>query len=523
MMFRATKALLLILFSFPAWAATPITAGTDLSTVLNSSGEYELQAGTHTVSTGFTMATSVTLTCVPEASILLSSSVILKFDDNNIISGCNWRMSNDSRLQAEAVSGNTFVQNAIIENNVFSTSGTITTAPTLRFGQGFNSYHRNNIVMNNSFFSVVVLEEVGDNIDYIGNQWFGMDNLRPLQWWGSNHDILRNYVNGGIFGLSALGKHNIAANRRPCTNNNVSSNIVLNTSEEGISFDVVGNVAAETVLREYDTVASKPGGDVINLTSANWIAQTTYTGSLYDAVFTSGTLAGQRFKITTHLGAAFTLSGLSSVYASVTVGDGVSIQLSCYGNTIANNIVIPKLTSTRAHTSGIALHGTGVDTNIINNIVYGENDGVGAGESGYTYFAIREASLNSITATDSITGNARRGPVGLNQVIGNRNLGGGIGSDYKNYGGSPDYTPPPSTYSDNLTISSSSIFWVGGDAPTTAEGFKLKPLSPLLGEGSPLGAKYDYESKRCGNPSTIGPFCSIAQDSRSSYIPRTTY
>lgn len=494
-MFRAL-ACAAFLFAAPAWGATPITAGTDLSTVLNSSGEYELQAGTHTAST-FTIAANVALTSQYGSTLVVPENVILEYRDGFSMVGMQVLMATGSQIKAEAESGDTYVDGALLQENTFRTTGTITTAPRIYIGQGFNSYHRNIVIKDNDFWSIVLLEEVGDRNKFTGNFFYEMTGLRPLQWWGSNHLIAGNYVNGGIFGITALGKHNIAAGRRPCTGNRVESNVVLNTSEEGISFDVVGNVATETVLREYDTVASKPGGSVINLASANWSAQTTYTGSVYDAVFVSGTLAGQRFKITTHSGAAFTLSGLSDVYASVTVGDGVSVQLSCYDNTIANNISIPLLAADRAHTSGIVLHGTGVGMRIYNNIAYGENDGVGAGEGGLTNFAIRETSLNSITAgtcggdgsavingtRDSITCTQRRGPVGLNSIYSNRHVGGGIGSDYKNYGGASDYTPPPSTYTDNQASTRAAIGWVGGTNPTTAEGFRLSASSSLAGAG----------------------------------------
>lgn len=64
--------------------------------------------------------------------------------------------------------------------------------------------------------------------------------------------------------------------------------------------------------------------------------------------------------------------------------------------------------------------------------------------------------------------------------------------------------------------------FIGGPNPTTADGFRLKPNSPLIGTGD-IGAKYDYDNKRCGNPSNIGVFCSVYQDTRSSYSIRTDY
>lgn len=65
--------------------------------------------------------------------------------------------------------------------------------------------------------------------------------------------------------------------------------------------------------------------------------------------------------------------------------------------------------------------------------------------------------------------------------------------------------------------------FIGGTSPTTAEGFRLMSISPNVGAGSPNGAKYDYDNIRCGNPSNIGAFCTTYQDTRSSYSIRTDY
>jgi hypothetical protein len=68
--------------------------------------------------------------------------------------------------------------------------------------------------------------------------------------------------------------------------------------------------------------------------------------------------------------------------------------------------------------------------------------------------------------------------------------------------------------------------FLGGSSPTTAEGFRPLPSSPLLGAGSPLGAKYDYEGYRFGNPPNIGAFVNNGPNSysrRSNYDRRTTF
>jgi hypothetical protein len=68
--------------------------------------------------------------------------------------------------------------------------------------------------------------------------------------------------------------------------------------------------------------------------------------------------------------------------------------------------------------------------------------------------------------------------------------------------------------------------FLGGSSPTTADGFRPLPSSPLLGTGSPLGAKYDYEGYRFGNPPNIGAFVNNGPNSysrRSNYDRRTTF
>lgn len=504
--------LILCLFLLPlsAWATvTVVPAGTNLTTVLNTSGDYELQYGTHTLTVDFKTASNVSITAVEGATLVLPTGIDLEYRDGFLLSGVQIRMADSARIKAVAESGDSHTNGAdIIGNTIIATGDAVSgsTAPHLYLGQGFNSYHRNIRIRGNILNRVFILEEVGDSITYEENIFLNMDSLRPLQFWGSNHIVRGNYVSGGILGISVLGRHDIAANRRQCMNNSITSNIVIGTSEEGISMDVIGNVGAQSVVREYDTVGSKPGSPVINLSSANWAAQTNYNGSRYSVIFVSGTLRGQRFLITDHVGAGFTLDMASTDYANVAVGDGVSVQLACYASTIANNITIPALKSHRAHTSGIVLHGTGVGITIANNIAYGINDGEGAGDGALTNFAIRETSLNSIDPASSITGNLRRAPVGGNTISNNRNLGGGIGHDYKNYGSATDYTALPSTYGGNSDLAAAAVGWIGGPSPSTAGGFRLNGSSPLRKAGTNVGALTDYLGRAFFPTPSIGAY-----------------
>lgn len=501
--------ILALLLIAPSVDAAPITAGTDLSTVLNTPGDYELQAGNHQVTTTFTMATSVRLTAAPGATLTIKNSQHLIFDDGNVISGVPFLMESGSRLQAAAVSGNTQVATATIIGNTFSQSGTVSTTPLIRIGQGFNSLHSNITIKDNVFDAVYILQEVGRNISYIGNRFYDMDGLRPIQLWGSDNRVIGNYVDGGVFGISILGKANIAADRASCTNNLIASNIVLNTSEEGISMDTVGNVAAEATIREYDTIKTATGTPIVTLNSANWAAQTTYTGSKYDLVVVSATntsLVNRIFKITTHSGRNFTLDISADDYAKFSVGDGVAIALACTGNTIANNVVIPALFSDRANTTGITLHGQGIGNTIANNVVYGESDGVGSGDTDITKFGIREFSLNGITASDSVTGLQRRAPVGLNRIFNNRVIGGGFGAEYKDYGSNTSYTSSSSVYRNTASASTTRFGFYGGAHTDPGKAYKITSGSSLYSAGYPIPGLTDYQGRSFNSVPSIGAY-----------------
>lgn|GEM_PF-5319442 len=506
---RWLSALLGVALTLPAWAVpTEITAGTDLTGVLNSSGEYELQDGAHTIAANFTTAADVIVTATEGATLYINSSVIFEYRDGFELRGVQVRMANDSELKTEAESGDTHVDGAVLSGNTFMTTGTITTNPQVRISQGFATYQRNIDIEDNDFFGVEVYEEFADATHIVGNRFFDFDtDGYPIRYWGSNHYIARNFITGGQIGIGALGRHDLNAFRLPCTGNRIISNIVLNTSEEGISFDSLANNGTWTVLREYDTVATTPGSSVITLADGDWAAQTTYNSSRYDAVFTSGDLAGTRHKITTHSGASFTLSIDGGDYALIQVGDGVSVQLSCYGNTIAHNVVMPTLASHRANVSGIVLHGIGINNQIYNNVVYGETDGVGTGDNNFTYLAIREANLNSVNPASGITGNQRRGPVGPNMIVSNRSLGGGMGANYRNYGAAGDYTPPESTYTDNSELSADEITaWLALRSATTADMLRPSADSPLCAAGTYIAGARDFDDLPMGYPADICAF-----------------
>jgi len=93
-------------------------------------------------------------------------------------------------------------------------------------------------------------------------------------------------------------------------------------------------------------------------------------------------------------------------------------------------------------------------------------------------------------------------------------------------GGTVDFAGWKTASSQDAASISANPQFLGGSSPTTAEGFRPLPSSPLLGAGSPLGAKYDYEGYRFGNPPNIGAFVNNGPNSysrRSNYDRRTTF
>lgn len=495
---------------------TLIPEGSDLAAALANPGEYELGPGFHPLAGTVTTAANVTLTAHAAARLSLANGAVLRYDDAFILRGVSCELGSGAILQPLAISGNARVDGATLEGNRFTS---LAASPGyVRVGQGFNDYHRNIRIAGNLFDRSFVLIETGDAISILANRFINLEaSLRAITLWGSNCRALYNWVDdcAGL-GITLLGREDTAANRRLCTGNVIASNLVTGTADEGISIDVVGDIGAACTIREYDTVASKPGGNVINLSSGAWAAQTTYTGSRYHAVFISGALAGRYFLVTTHNGASFTLSGISGgEYSSITAGDGVSIQLLAYGNTIANNTIVPKLAAGDAYTTGIVLHGMGIDNDIFNNICAG----YGSDPGGFiTKFGIREYLLNGITPASSITGNARRGMVCSNRIRHNIVIAGGLGAEYRDYGSNPTYLPaPPSTYSGNSELADPGF--VGGVLPAPGaapDAYRLRAGSAAIRTGAAL-ATYaasfrDYGGRRPRMPPDIGAWQRRAWD-----------
>ena len=69
----------------------------------------------------------------------------------------------------------------------------------------------------------------------------------------------------------------------------------------------------------------------------------------------------------------------------------------------------------------------------------------------------------------------------------------------------------------NATCTNADPRYIGGTSPSTASGFQLLRSSPLIGAGSPLGAKYDYNGIRFSNPPSIGAYSDSAFGFRSTY------
>ena len=123
--------------------------------------------------------------------------------------------------------------------------------------------------------------------------------------------------------------------------------------------------------------------------------------------------------------------------------------------------------------------------------------------------------------TVTLTNNALYG--GAAAVTG-ASIGGTVTDDYARHGNQSGTAYSGVTAGANSAAAAPRF--LGGTSPTTAEGFRPLSSSPLLGAGSPLGAKYDYEGYRFGNPPNIGAFVNNGPNSysrRSNYDRRTTF
>jgi hypothetical protein len=211
---------------------------------------------------------------------------------------------------------------------------------------------------------------------------------------GKRNHITNNTIRGGTTSILFMwSQWNGGGEASVIEDNVVTGNVYSGASEEGISFDVMGN-SRDNGLFEYDALTAVDGQTV---TLSNR-AFPDYTG--YDVVFVDGELAGRTRTITAQNGNAFTLA---ASLAGAAPADHVTLAAVYKRNYVAYN------TGTSASTA-LLLYGNCFGNTLEYNTVTGDNQ-------------IRVSSVNHLTpAGGSVTlkgTTSARAPSGFNTVRGN--------------------------------------------------------------------------------------------------------
>lgn len=471
---------------------TDVSAGTDLTGVLDSSGEYRLLDGTHTLSTSLNMADDIILTGTSGAVLSLGGGVLLRPGSNTQILDLSITgVNTNSAIRPLALSGREGQSNIVIKGCNIDTA-------FISLGQGFGNNWHTDIVIEKCLFtnSNGVFSETGERFTVRDNIFItNSDAKYNVRLWGAGHVVQGNYIDGGKTGVTFIANHSISgADDVVSTDNLVVGNTILNIAEEAISTDVVGNNGDQCAIRDYDTVSSTSGTDQVILSNAAWTGESALTGSKYYMIFLSGTLIGNYYLIETHSNATFTLDGIDADIGDVSASDKVAVGLIFKDSTIANNYIkSDKGLTTKG--SGIILHGLGHNLTVVNNIV--DCQGTEATTDLAETWAIRETNLNSVTSTDTVTGNARRCPTSGNTIRNNYWYRGGIGYElYHDYGVAADFTPASSTQTNNTADTdpkASDTGFLDGDSPCIGAGYKWWAADdrPKDSNGFPLPERAD--------------------------------
>lgn len=244
-----------------------------------------------------------------------------------------------------------------------------------------------------------------------------------LFWGGSRNRVTGNYIQYGLTGILFLFHRSLNGAAGLMSGNIIANNVVLNCSEEHISFDVNGNTNTDVAVLEQDTVASKASSNTVTLTNAAWAAAgSKYVG--YYMCFNTGGIAGQVAKITASSNGTFTLDLTAAQYAAIAASDAVVIGAPTLQNVIANNYVDA---SARGTTLSIALYGLAYLNTVIGNTVVGKD--------------IRVVGLNSLVkSSPNVTNTFGMGPSESNTIVGNTFRKAGLSVDYLDFASSPSYT-----------------------------------------------------------------------------------
>jgi hypothetical protein len=313
----------------------------------------------------------------------------------------------------------------------------------------------------NSWAALILF--VGNDNLIDGNTFNGVTgsgaNIQVLG--GKRNQITNNVTHGGITAIAFLYSRgsNGGGTASVIDGNVVKGNTCSGFSEEGITFDVLGNQAADVSTFEDARVASV-AGQTVSLSSA---AYPSYVG--YDMVFVSGAMAGHTRTIVAQSGSSFTLDGP----VSAAPNDEVVIGAPFKNNVVANNTV-----SAAGSNNAILLYGMAFGNTIENNRVLVGNLKV-------------ESLDNIVPATGSATRSYGRAPCGYNTVQSNT-VAGDISLEYyaiPTINGHANSYPAYTSYGNNVIANSCShidanrqVAYIAGNAGSA--NYSNVTLSPVV-------------------------------------------
>jgi hypothetical protein len=253
-----------------------------------------------------------------------------------------------------------------------------------------------------SLLVIIGSDNVIDGNTFNGVTGFG-GNIQILG--GKRNHVTGNVVHGGITSIAFLYSRSCNGGGRASLieGNVVSGNRCSGASEEGITFDTMGNRPADSAAFEYDRIR-RVSGSTVTLSPVAFRRR--YVG--YDMVFLSGSLRGHTRRIVKQTGSRFVLDAR--------VPRGVAHSSVVIGATFKRNQVTGN-TVVSAGTVGILLYGMAFGNTIQANVV--DRGG------------IKVESIDNLVAADgSATRTYGRAPSGYNTVKGNTVSQGNISLEY---------------------------------------------------------------------------------------------
>lgn len=254
-----------------------------------------------------------------------------------------------------------------------------------------------------------------------------------------NSQVVDNYASGGLTGILLLSRHDLNNANCGFFGNTIKGNVIEAVTEELISFDCNAINASWMNSREHDSVASTSTSGAslrVTLSSASWSGKAnTYFN--HWLVFYTGALAGKAYRITTEADAVFTLEITRTEWRQIAAGDLAAVGIPFFGNTIADNTLDARSSTTEA----IYLYGLCVGNTVTGNICRGTGTG-----------GIIVTSLAGGPATDVIGSNLSVFPSGGNVVQGNVAQDAEIAATYRDITGQTVFPLPANQISGNVSM-----------------------------------------------------------------------